>query len=309
MSSISSSSAGEKDGERGGARGPSGGVKVSFDPTEERREVAEELAREVARLAAEGERRRRVGVGHLQVAACAALLAVAPLLPGLPSALGSFTERQCLAVVLPALAVFELAAMAFVVAGAESPLYRLLSALDELGQIAAPLVLVFLSGSASSLLSFVGMVRAYGWTPTTSAHQKRTVAFFAASHVALIAAFLLTHRPADASVLVLILLGSAPIHQMAQRVSARNLAVRAERAVLERELQAATVRHDRERIARELHDGVGADVMTLVLRLRRAAEEETNPNAARLSERATHILAELRTAVRSLRDERGTRAH
>jgi signal transduction histidine kinase len=119
-------------------------------------------------------------------------------------------------------------------------------------------------------------------------------------------ALLASGRIADGAFTVLVILGVIALHSMTARTLATGFRMRAERKVLERRLHEANLSGDRDRIARELHDGVGADVTALLLRLRAHAKAGTNPKAAVFCERAQAILDDLRGVVWSLRSDPGT---
>ena len=77
----------------------------------------------------------------------------------------------------------------------------------------------------------------------------------------------------------------------------------AEGEALHRELESVEVRRDSDRIARELHDGLGADLVALNLSLRNKGAEAREPQRQVLA-----ILEELRSVVWSLRGGHGSLA-
>ena len=142
----------------------------------------------------------------------------------------------------------------------------------------------------------------------SAAHVRRTNLFFVGAHLSLIAAFALTHRMADAYIILLVLLTSLSGRQLTDAQTERRVRVRAERTDYAKQLHDASLEQSRDRIARELHDGTGSDIMGLVLKLRRVARETDHPHAAALADRAQSILDGLRGVVWSLRHEQGTLA-
>lgn len=183
-----------------------------------------------------------------------------------------------------------------------------LSVSGEVARYAIPLTLIYCSGSAASPLWILSSMNAFVWRPRTPARAKIDLAILVGMHVVLLLAFWAEHHAGDSWMTLLVLLASLVAHTTTGRAVDRNEDVRAERAAIETELAAQRLERDRERMARELHDGVGADVTALVLRLRRAAQSQTSPKAPELAERAQRLLDELRSVVWSLRNEQGTLA-
>jgi hypothetical protein len=268
-----------------------------------------EIGQLIDRAIAESEAQLRSG-GALAVATLVGVLvALGPSLPFGHWLVGQVTSAQAAIIASSSWALFAAAtAVLHATKSPHHPAYRALAALDELGRHGVILSLIYFSGSALSPLWVIGLARAFSWTALAQTHLRLTVTLLVVSHGALVAAFLSTGRLADAALTVLVVLASFVVCMMTARSSAQGFQARAERDLLEREVQAALLLRDRDRIARELHDGVGSDVMTLVLRLRRAADEGTTPDAAALMESAERILDDLRRVVWSLRNEQGTLA-
>lgn len=250
---------------------------------------------------------RSIRASALVTLACA-LVAIGPHLPGATRVIGAVSGAQAASVAGLVWGVFVLATIAFHALGPRHGLSRALSTLDDFVRYGAVLALIFLSGSASSPLWVASMAASYAWSASTPRGARLEVARIVGSHVALIVAFLVARKLGDAWLALLVLLASIIGYMMTARLFAKSARVRAERDVVEQLLRDAMMRRDRERMARELHDGVGADVMALVLRLRRAAEAGGDPHVARLAERARDLLDELRSVVWSLRNEQGTLA-
>lgn len=273
-------------------------------PAAEAVEVDAELERALQRSAAALEERWRSPSVNLAVTAIIAIAIAGAVLPGLP---WRTSGRGALAVGL-AWGIFELATLAHHALGPRHPRSLWISRLDTFTRYLAPLALIDFGGTGASPLWLVGMVNAFVWSARPVPSLRFEVACIVISHAALGAAFLVAGRVGDAWLAVLVLLASTGGHTMSARMVMRAARTRAERDVIERHLHEASLLQDRERMARELHDGVGADVMALVLRLRRAAERGTHPNAERLAARARALLDELRGVVWSLRNEQGTLA-
>ena len=211
-------------------------------------------------------------------------------------------------VVFLAWLVLEAATFAFHRFGDQHPAYRALSTLDELCQVSAVLSLIYLSGSASTPLWIFGFAKAFVWYARTKARLRTALVVAIGAYGALAVALLAAGRIADAAFTGLALCAATIGHTTSARAVVRAAEITAERDLLERETRDASIQRGRDRIAREIHDGVGADVTALLLRLRRETRRRTHPNAAALAERAQGILDELRGVVWSLRNEQGTLA-
>jgi hypothetical protein len=223
--------------------------------------------------------------------------------PFLPQARGAAAT-----VVFLAWLVLEAATLAFHRLGAEHPAYRVLSILDELCQVSAVLWLIYRSGSASTPLWLFGFAKAFVWHARTKTRLRTALVVAVGAYGALAVALLAAGRIADAAFTCLAAFAATIGHTTSARAVVRAAEIKAERDLLERETRDASVQQSRDRMAREIHDGVGADVTALLLRLRREARRRTHPNAAALAERAQGILDELRSVVWSLRNEQGTLA-
>lgn len=191
--------------------------------------------------------------------------------------------------------------------GPDSAFATVTSVIEACVLRSALLVLIWFSGSAASPLWVASMIQSFVWTAKPPARARVDRGALVASYAALALAFFVSGKAGDAALTVLVFCASMAGHTLTARMAARSARVRAERDVTERRLQSAMLRQDRERMAREIHDGVGADVTALLLRLRRAARSG-DPKATGLAEKAHDLLDELRGVVWSLRNEQGTLA-
>jgi signal transduction histidine kinase len=271
-------------------------------------DVEDELATLLVRAAAEREERWRSLLGNVLVTMTLLLVGLGPHLPGASFVLGHITAGESARVAGVSWCLFELATVTFHLLGPGHALSVLLSVFDGLGRRAAFVVLVYLSDATSLPLWLIGMVSSFALTAKPPRRRALDLVLIVASHIALVFAFLVERHVAGAWLTVLVLLASTSAQTMSARTAARTARVRAERNVLERRLRDATLRGDREKMARELHDGIGADVMALVLRLQRAARKGDNPKAGALANKARDLLDELRAVVWSLRNQQGTLA-
>lgn len=269
----------------GAEHGPSLGDAASLDG----------LLREAATDAEAQLRSPRVNV---VMTLAAAALAAGPFVP--------HARGTAALVVTCAWIVFEAANVAFHRLGDEHPVYRVLAPLDELCQLGAVLALIHLCGTASTPLWLFGLAKAFVWHARTRRRMLAGLAVLVGAYAALAVALVLVGRVADAAFAGLALFASTIAHTSSARAVVRGAAMKAERDLLERGLRDASIQQSRDRIAREIHDGVGADLTALLLRLRREARRGARPNAAALAEAAQGILDELRGVVWSLRNEQGT---
>lgn len=275
-------------------------------PSAEANELNEETRRLLHAAASEEDARTASWGMNALVTAVAMVFALGPTLPGGAFVFGPVTGGQTFTVTLIAWGLFECRFLALRTLGADHPTTRALAVLDELGRYGAPLAIIYASGSVSSPLWVVTMAKGIAFPASTPERARRDLRLLCVSHGCMLLALLASRRIADGAFTVLVIFGVIALQTMTARTLATRFRMNAERNVLERRLHHANLSDDRDRIARELHDGVGADVTALLLRLRARAKDGTNPRAAAFSERAQAILDDLRAVVWSLRREQGT---
>jgi signal transduction histidine kinase len=193
------------------------------------------------------------------------------------------------------------AAAAYAAFGPQSAAYRALDAIDDLAQQLLLLTLIYFSGAVASPLWLLVQTLTLAWLPRTFVHPRRFLLLLFIGHLALAAAFALAGQAASATATMAILLCETLTLSITRHLLAEGLRVRAERDLLEERLAVETMAHDRQRVARDLHDGVGADLVALLLRLRFHADKKGTADAHAISEHAQRILHALRNAVRILR--------
>lgn len=189
--------------------------------------------------------------------------------------------------------------------GGESRAFLAAERVEAVIVAAVAVALVYRSGSAGSIFwSF------YYLQMLTLIPLPRSLRFNVTVLVACTAggalAFSVSQKWADA--LATVFLGGASVWVLAtlgkgQLEQARTLA---ERNLLERALQELRLEHERERIARDLHDGVGAELTSLALRARSLRAATLDPaqqgSLDELVERARLNLEELRSVVFALKN-------
>jgi len=226
----------------------------------------------------------------------AVVLAVGAAMPGRQLVFGVATPTQVVSTVAVAWIAYQISAVA-----------RAPVVVSDAISVGALHVLMFLSDLAGSPLALLVFAKSFAWSPPTPQSMRRSQAVLAISHAAVALAFLVRGAVGPAAILGLNYLASQAAYAMTARSLARAEEVRAERAAATDRLEDAMVRLARERIARELHDGVTSDVLAVLLRLRRADAAAPSERGRARVERAERILRDLRGLVRALRGESGAR--
>lgn len=217
---------------------------------------------------------------------------------------GRLTCGQVAAIVGAAWLAYQIATIAWHTPGPHHPVYRAAELIDRLCRTWAVLALLAFSGAAEVLYLFLCVARAFTPRPRLEEDLKRNLVIETVAHLVMAAVCLALGRIAGGALVVLTLLAVILVQLLVGRSMIRTLRARVERDALEGDLLRQELTHIRQRLAREVHDGVGADVLALILQLRRAATQD--PVAHACAEEAQHILEDLRSLVWSLRGEEGT---
>ncbi len=252
----------------------------------------------------ETEAGRRSLPANLLTSAMFAMLMLLPLMPGATLVFGQVTLRESVVIAGSGWLLYELATLCFHLRGPQHALTRFSAVFDDAGRFVTLFALIYCTHSSVSVLWLWSLARSFRSGRQTARQHRTSLVVVTVTHLGLALAFLRAEQGGDATLVGLMLIAAIVASTAASRTWVSSLRVRAERNLLQQAVNATEVTRDRERIARELHDGVGADVMALVLLLRRAGER--NPAAARLAQQAHGILGDLRKVVWSLRDEQGT---
>lgn len=261
--------------------------------------VAEESERVITQIAAAAEQRMRSPPINVMVTAgCLFAVGLSVVLSD-TSLLGLITPGRAVALIGAWWLIFETANFTFWWLGPSHGVARAASMLDEMGRSAGLMAMLSLSGSAALIFYIASLVRGFAWHPVPVREVWRGVAASFISHAGVAVVCLQMGHAENAALVMLAFSAFAIGRAMTGYSLARSVRARVERDVLERELLRLEVSTVRDRIARELHDGIGADVMALLLQLRRSAQNESN--AALLAGQAQEVLDDLRTVVWSLR--------
>jgi signal transduction histidine kinase len=191
--------------------------------------------------------------------------------------------------------------------GEDARSYRIAASFEGLAYMALPLFLVFASGRGESIfwLSYLSYGAINGravenfrgiLTVTAGAPLVLSLAFLGLRHDVVAAAFSLVAGLTGTSLLLVV-----------RRTSLRLAEVVAERGRLQEELAEHRALDERTRIARDLHDGIGANLSALAWRAQRIRADvgPEDPALAEemggLIERATDGIDELRSVVWAMR--------
>jgi signal transduction histidine kinase len=251
-------------------------------------EVATEivLAQSAEVFAAEAEAKRRSWNGNAIMTVIAALLILIP-------STSSFALRFL--VVTLGWLIFELACIAYVRLGHASRVYLALDTLDEATQQLVLLTLIYLSDVVlPSPLWLMMFLLALGWLPKTPSRTRRSMIFFITGHAGLVAAFAASGQTSNASTALMMALSGALWLAITSQILSQGLRLRAERDLIRTQLASETIKRDQDLVARDLHDGVAADLVALLWRLHQSGTPE-------ITQRAQRALEALRRAVQVLR--------
>jgi signal transduction histidine kinase len=186
-------------------------------------------------------------------------------------------------------------------AGKDSAAYRAFDKIETAFIQLVVLSLAFRSGRGDSffwLLAIVHMMIIGGY----GTHERYNILVFTVMPVLLAAAHAVTGKLGAAALSLVIGALGVYVYWIALGVSRKLAAADAERARLAAELAETRVREDRQRIARDIHDGVAADLAALDWRLRGLrADTHLGGEVDELLARLGHGSAELRTIVWALR--------
>lgn len=260
-------------------------------------EIDVELDRAMSEHYVEGRRGMRSVSATTLLVALAACVALLPAWPPARRVLGVGLETTLPLVAISVSSIVH-AAVAFARVGGLGRWYRVAEHVESLCSVSCGVALIYLSGSAASVF-WVYFILFVADTWNNPRDVRLQVTMFGAATTALAAAFAARGALADVAVTGSIgVLGAVCIYAFA--ASARHrLRGEAERRVLRARLEGLLVERERDRIARDLHDGVAADLSTLLWRARELKEAV----AAVGDGAATSIVDDLVSDVRSSLDE------
>ena len=256
-----------------------------------------ELDRAMSEHYAEGRRGMRSFTATALLVAIAAGVALLPAWLPARRVLGVGIETTLPLTTISALSIVH-AAIAFRRVGAHGRWYRAAEQLESLCSVSCGAALIYFSGSATSVfwIYFLLFV-ADAWNNPRDA--KICIAMYSVATTALAAAFALREASADVAVTASLgVLGAVCIYVFAASAKHR-LRGEAERRVLRSRLERLLVERERDRIARDLHDGVAADLSTLLWRARELKEAVAGLGDGQ----ATSIVDDLVNDARSSLDE------
>ena len=260
-------------------------------------ELDVELDRAMTEHYVEGRRGMRSLVSTSLLVALAAGVALLPAWPPARRVLGVELKTTLPLAAVSALSLVH-AAIAFGRVGGRGRWYRVAEHVESLCSVSCGVALVYLSGSAASVFwIYFLLFIADSWNNPRDVGIH--MGLFGLASAALAGAFGARGALTDVAIAGSIgVLGAVCIYAFASSARHR-LRGEAERRILRARLEGLLVERERDRIARDLHDGVAADLSTL---LWRATELKAAVAAAGNGE-ATSIVDELVSDARSSLDE------
>ncbi len=149
----------------------------------------------------------------------------------------------------------------------------------------------------------IPFARAVAWLPRRPARVIAARWSLIGAHLAVALHLVSTGTLPGAAVIVALLLGQVLTLNVSTQLMQQRLELEAETQTLHAELERAALGREHDRIARELHDGVGADLVALMLALR-----ARGPQVEAFTQQVLTLLEELRSVVWAIRGGRGSLA-
>lgn len=215
----------------------------------------------------------------------------------LPAQQGQLALRTSLLLWFAAWAAWAVASRA----GAPSRRVLALEIASELVSAAGTAIAIYAIDPLNPVVWLVIFARSLAWPPRRqSVVAARRWGSLAGS--ALVAGALVHQGNVSSAVLVLALMaGHAVALQVGTQLVNQRLELEAEGEVLSAELERLAVRDETDRIARELHDGLGAELVALLLALRERTDDVRGH-----AEQVLTLLEQLRSVVWTVRGGRGS---
>lgn len=277
---------------------PSLQAELNVDPAERDREVAR-LSDE--RYAALYEPQRSWTAGAAFVALCAAFWLVS-LIPAVQDRLGIAPWELAGLMLVEVLAIGAATVSARRFGGVLGRAHRITERIETAVSAAVLNALIYGSGSAVSIFWLFSVLHlAHGAPDAHNARFNRGCHAFCLVLLAL--AFAIQGKLADA-VIVAFFGALVQLLSWAQgRAAEGRLGAEAERNVLRRRLEQVLVEHERKRIARDLHDGLGGQLAALAWAAEALVAEQPHASGELhvIAERARSGLSELRWLMSDLK--------
>lgn len=178
------------------------------------------------------------------------------------------------------------------------------SALDVLQECAAATAIavgMFSQGAMAAPLWFVAFARAMAFLPSRPLRVQAAKWSTAVANLSLAGALVLASEVSGGILVLAVGCGLLVTLHVSTNIARERLAMEAESDALHAEIEASVLRDDSERIARELHDGLGAELVGLMLEMRARGGA-----TSRHTENVLTLIEELRSVVWSLRGGRGS---
>lgn len=164
-------------------------------------------------------------------------------------------------------------------------------------------------GAASAGPALVNVVwlipfaRAVAWLPRRPARVAAARWSLIGAHLVLTLQLVSAGQLPAAAVIVALLLGQVLVLNVSTQLMQQRVELDAEAHALHAELERSALHREQDRIARELHDGLGAELVALLLALR-----ARGPQVEAYTQQVLTLLEELRSVVWAIRGGRGSLA-
>ncbi len=228
-----------------------------------------------------------------QFAVLAALVSAVPLVPAVRKVIRVGPVPMALAMSAVAIAMAA-ATVAYHRAGVLSVAHRALERVETAVVVVVGAGLIFASGAAQSVLWFIPYAHA-SMLANAPFHFRFERKMLVGTYSALVVGFAVVGKYGDAVVAALLSAVMLFVYNSLLAVNERQVRLRAEASLMRERLDRLLVENERRRIARDLHDGIGADITALIWSAR--SLEKQGDDTKTLSAGARAIMSELRDVV------------
>jgi signal transduction histidine kinase len=231
--------------------------------------------------------------------AVAGAITLVPLIPGARRVLGVGVGDVAIAMAIAMLA-FTMGAIVYRVVGAASPVLESFGRVISVAMQASVLSLVVMSGRGDSFFWLPWL--AHAMLSGTNHQVRFNLIAFGTGPLVVATLFLVVHEAPGAAAMS-VAIGTLGLFLLWYSVQStrRITALDAERARLAAELAETRLRDERSRIAREIHDGISADLAAMDWRLRSLRDGNEQREVDELVARFRTTSDELRSIVWALR--------
>ncbi len=261
------------------------------------------------------EREREVAYEQRRPSSLAALTAIIAVLCWLPSIgwvhrVVGVTSTDMVVALGTFLGVFVSTTVVLHWKGFDSLAFTIIERFETLTTSSVGAYLVYCSGTAHSVFCLVPLGLAGVQATAAQSPGYNAFALVAPMSATALAFWLVDGKPGEAVACAIVIAVLVGFFAMIGRTPVKLARATAERDILMRRMAAMQLDAERTRIARDLHDGVGADLTALVLTLRSIREdmggEPVTAEIDAVVERASRGMEDLRGVVWALRTDDGS---